>query len=120
MTFCSKLRHKGRVADISTLCWVLFLPCGSDVQHVKPNLVVLVSHLLLQYFKDLSPLSKSVPQHIDHQYTEQMSRKSKVVVLDVLMKNEARSSNMVDITQTLQGYIGDDYPSIRRVSSGGD
>ncbi len=27
---------------------------------------------------------------------------------------------MVDIMQTLQGYLGDDYPSIRRVASGGD
>ncbi len=79
-----------------------------------------MSRLLPQYFKDLSPLSKSVPQRNDHQYTEQMSRKSEVVVLDVLMKSEARSSDMVDIMQTLQGYLGDDYPSIRRIASGGD
>ncbi len=79
-----QLSHKGRVADISTVCWESFLPCGSNVQHVKQNLVVLVSRLLPQYFKDLSPLSKSVPQHIDYQYTEQMSRKSEVIVLDVL------------------------------------
>ena len=49
-----------------------------------------------------------------------MSKKSEVLVLDVLMKNEACGSDMVDIMQTLQGYLGTDYPHERRIASGGD
>ena len=49
-----------------------------------------------------------------------MSRKSEVVVLDVMMKNEAKHSDMLDIMMRMQEYLGKDYPSERRVASGGD
>ena len=62
--------------------------------------------MLTKYFKSLSPLSKAVPQHISHQHSAQMSKKSEVVELDVLMKNEAQGSAMLDIMYTLQGYLG--------------
>ncbi len=114
------LEQSGRVADVRAIPWKSFLPSQADVQQVKRNLVVLVSRLLTQYVKDLAPLSKSVPQHIEHQYSQQMSKKSEVAVVDVLMKNEVRHSDMVDIMQTMQGYLGDQYPPAHRVASGGD
>lgn len=114
------LERSGRVAQVSTLPWSSFVPSRADVEAVKQNLVVLVARLLTEYFKDLTPLSKSVPQHIQHQFTHQMSQKSEVAVMDVLMKNEARHSDMVDIMRTMQGYLGDEYPAAHRVASGGD
>lgn len=87
---------------------------------MKSNLVVLVARLLTEYIKDLSPLSKSVPQHITQGYTEQMSRRSEVAVLDVLRKNEACHSDMVDIMNKMQSYLGPEYTSDKRVASGGD
>ena len=44
--------------------------------------------VLTQYLSGLAPFSKAVTKHITHQYTAEMSRKSEVVVLDVLLKNE--------------------------------
>lgn len=114
------LCRTGQVADLSNIPWKSFLPSSDDIGHVKRNLVVLVARLLTQYIKDLSPLSRSVPQHIPHKYTEQMSRRSEVAVLDVLMKNEACHSDMVDIMKTMHSYLGSDYPVDRRVASGGD
>ena len=35
-----------------------------------------------------------------------MSWKSEEVVLDILMKNEAKHGDMLDIMKTLQGYLG--------------
>ena len=49
-----------------------------------------------------------------------MTEKSEVLVVDVLMKNEACGPDMVDIMQTLQGYLGVDYPPNRKVAFGGD
>ena len=45
---------------------------------------------------------------------------SDVVVLDILMKNELKHKDMLDIMNMLQGYRGDDYPEDRPVLSGGD
>ena len=38
-------------------------------------------------------------------HTTEMSKKSEVVVLDVLMKNEAKSSDMIDIMRKMQDYL---------------
>ena len=40
---------------------------------------------------DLSPLSKAAPKHILHKYFKKIATKSEVIVVDVLMKNEARN-----------------------------
>lgn len=97
------LRETGQTADLCTIPWKTFLPSSKDIEHVKRNMVVLVSRLLTKYIKDLLPLSRSVPQHISHQYTEEMSRRSEVAVLDILMKNEACHSDMVHIMKTIWG-----------------
>ena len=49
-----------------------------------------------------------------------MASKSEVIVVDVLMKNEAKHSDMIDIMSRMQEYLGKNYPSDRRVPSGGD
>ena len=77
---------------------------------MKDNLAVLVGCILTEYFPALVPVSKVVPKHILHQYSAEMSKKSDVVVLDVLMKNEAKNKDMLDIMKTLQDYLGENYP----------
>ena len=114
------LPRTGQVADVMSLPWKSFLPTQEDIESIRNNLAVLVSRLLVQYFKDLSSLSKSVPNHIKHKYSQQMSKKSEVVVLDVLMKNEATSAGMLDIMTAMQDYLGEEYPPKKKVASGGD
>lgn len=97
-----------------------FLPSKDDIRCVKSNLIVIVSCILTRYIHTLSPLSKSVQKHILHKYSNQISRKSEVVVLNVLMKNETKHSDMIDIMSTMQGYLGKEYPHECRVASGGD
>jgi len=103
------LSRVGQVAKLSSLPTESFLPTLSDVNAVKKNLVVLVSRILTRYMHGLSPLSKAIPQHITHTYSAQMSKKSKVVVVDVLMKNEAKSSDVIDIMEKMQEYLGKGY-----------
>ena len=51
-----------------------------------------------------------------------MAQKSEAYVLDVLMKNEAKSADMLDIMSNLQSYLklGDKFPESLRVLSWGD
>ena len=111
------LSRTGQVADVTSLPWESFLPTHEDIERVKENLVVLVSRILTKYFKSLSPFSKAVPKHISHQYSTHMSKKSEVAVLNVLMRNEAQASDMLDIMHTIQGYLGNCQ---KQVASGGD
>lgn len=49
-----------------------------------------------------------------------MGTKSEVVVLDVLMKNEAKHSDMIDIMHQMHDCLVQNYPTDRRIPSGGD
>lgn len=97
-----------------------FLPTGEDVAAIRENLVILVGCIICQYMKPLSFLSEVIPAHISHQYSEEMAQKSEVVVLDILMKNETKNADMLDIMQSMQGYLGTNFPPNQKVLSGGD
>ena len=114
------LSHSGTMGRVSDLSPSVFLPTSDDVESVKSNLVIIVSRVLTQYISALSPLKKSIEQHIRHRYSTEMSRKSEVVVMDVLMKDETKHSDMIEIMTTMQEYLGQDYDENRRVLSGGD
>jgi len=116
----SDLSHTGCVVNLSSLPANTFLPTSEDIVEVKKNLIIIVARIITKYIDSLSPLAKSVTQHIEHQYSAEMSQKSEVIVLDVLMKNEASRADMLDIMNHIQGYLGKDFPSDKRVLSGGD
>lgn len=115
-----ELIHTGQVSKLTEISDEAFLPQSSDIHAVKSNLVILVSRILVQYFPALAFLSKVVPKHILHKYSKKMAAKSEVVVLDILMKNETVRKDMIDIMSIMQDYLGEDYPTERRVLSGGD
>ena len=66
-----------------------FLPSPDDVKRVKTDQVVLISHLLMQCIPGLTYFANFMPKLIQHKYSKVMSNKSEVLMLDVLMKNEA-------------------------------
>lgn len=72
------LTHSGQLSKIPRLSSSMFLPTCDDVDKVKSNLLILVSRVFTQYISGLAPLSKSIPKHIEHRYTTEMSRKSDV------------------------------------------
>lgn len=115
-----ELVHTGKLSELTEIPNETFLPQSRDIQAMKENLVVLVSRILVQYFPALSFLSKVVPKHILHRYSQKMAKKSEVVVLDVLMKNETVKKDMLEIMSVMQGYLGENYPQERHVASGGD
>lgn len=71
----------GVVADLNSIPCKSFLPSHDDVLAVKQNLIVLVCRLLCTFFKDLNPLSKSVPAHVTHMYSQEMGKKSEDAVI---------------------------------------
>ena len=98
----------------------MVLPTIDDVHQIKKNLIVLVSRILCRYINCLSSFSGAVLSHIPHAHSDLMASKSETLVLDVVAKNEAHHSDMLDIMKMLQGYLGEGFPSDRQVLSGGD
>ena len=98
----------------------MVLPNVDDVCQIKKNLMVLVSRILCRYITCLSSFSGAVLSHIPHEYSDQMACKSDTIVLDVVSKNEAKHSDMIDIMNILHDYLGEGFPSDKKVLSGGD
>ena len=106
--------------NLESLHSSMVLPTADDVRQIKKNLVVLVSRILCRYIKCLSSFSTAVLTHIPHTYSGQMAEKSDTVVLDVVAKNEAKHSDMIEIMKILQGFLGETFPTHQKVISGGD
>ena len=105
---------------LESICSSMVLPTVNDVCQIQKNLVVLVSRILCHYIKCLLSFSSALPSHIPHEYSQLMAQKSESVVLDVIAKNEAKHSDMIDIMKVLQGYLGKKFPPAKKVLSGGD
>lgn len=108
------------VSDLTKLKPGQFLPHAVDTQELSRNLLILVERVITKYIPDIGFMSKIVPQHILHPHSVEMSQKSNICVLDVLIKNEACHDDMLDIMHQLQGYLGTNIPDNLRVTSGGD
>lgn len=115
-----ELLHTGQLSSLTDISADMFLPQRSDIMAIKSNLVVLVSQILVKYFPALKFLDVAVPKHIYHKYSKEMAKKSEVVVLDILMKNETEHKDMLEIMAIMQDYLGNSYPQERRVLCGGD
>lgn len=114
------LSKTGRAGNLLAFLPAKFLPDTEDVKGITSNLLVIVERVLTKYLPDLAFLHSTVPDHIIHEYTKEMSLKSDVAVVDVLMKNEACHDDMLDIMQQMHGYLGTRIPGDLRVASGGD
>ena len=116
----SHLPETGVIADLKSIPWDSFLPCQDDISIVKGHLNVLICRLLTKFFHDLAPYAKFVPDHIIHKYSQQMATKSEVSVIDVLLKDETRHADMIEIMHFMQESLGNEFPNDKQVLSMGD
>ena len=106
----NNLSCTGHVSPLTSILAEEFLPNQQDFDAVQGNLVIIVSRILTQYIDSLSVFSRVIPQHILHKYSTEKAKKSEVIVLDVLMKNEASRGDMIDIMHCMQNYLAKNYP----------
>ena len=65
--------------DILSLPFTTFLPSISDCSSLRDDYIVLIARILVDSLRFLKPLKGSVPQHITHRYSKEMSKKSETV-----------------------------------------
>ena len=114
----TQLSKSGSVCPLVDVPNASFLPTNDDIAAIRRNLRVIVCRNLTKYFEELTPFANAVPEIVPHRYMEEMSRKSDVAIMDVLMKNEAKSGDMLDIMSALMSYLPSNFGDV--VASGGD
>ena len=67
------------IIDVAKVDTNNLLPSAADMEAMITNFSVLISRLLVNHIPALCEFSASVPAHIDHKYSREMSAKSHVV-----------------------------------------
>eukprot|EP00731_Ephydatia_muelleri_P025731 Em0017g814a len=83
----------------------VFYPNDDDDAQLVSNFQTLVTRIFVEYIPHLQHLFGKVTHNIQHKYSKNMSIKSTVVPLGVILKNENILNDMVDILDVLHQYV---------------
>ena len=70
---------------------------------------ILVGRILIKHVPALKWMSRFLPSHIQHEYTDQMSKKSKIHPLPIQFRNETKHEDCVAILNTYEATLIDVY-----------
>lgn len=75
----SRLPDEKPVGDLETTPISTFVPSVGDNIVLRENYVTLVSRVLVKHLKYFYPFADCVPEHIQHEHSAEMARKSEIV-----------------------------------------
>ena len=74
-----------------------FMIGGDDARILQQSYMVLIGRIASQSLDAFRHFSAIIPRHIPHAYSDHMAQKSKVFGLPIMMKNEAKYDDCLDI-----------------------
>ena len=97
----------GPKQDIKAVDPGIFLLSDDELSHIACRYRIYAGRIVVKVFPALSFLADLVPKHIPHQYSEEMKQKSEVITMPVLMKDEKRYAECVEVMDTFEEWIQD-------------
>lgn len=91
------------------------LPCSTFSLNVNEwkqyaeTAKILVGRVILDFFPEFKFLRGIIPEHIPHQYSQEMKQKSTIVSMPIINANEAKYEDCVTILRTYEKWIAEVY-----------
>ena len=82
-----------------------FILSATERGHLLDSYAVLVGRMMCKHLVAFKWLESVLPQHMKHTLSEVMQEKSKVFPLPILMKNESRYEDCVDILDSYEDQL---------------
>ncbi|XP_066917617.1 uncharacterized protein [Clytia hemisphaerica] len=83
-----------------------FLPTKQDLKKVEKEFIIIAARILVKYIPSMSVFKDVIVHHIDHQYSEEMAKKSEQIPLGTYALNENRHEDMMEIIERIQERYG--------------
>ena len=99
------LPDNGPQKDIKTTDLEFFLLCDDELSQIAECYRIYAGRIISKAFPKLSFLADLIPKHIPHQYSEEMNVKSEVITLPVLMKDEKKYADCVDVMDMFEDWV---------------
>ncbi|CAC5367378.1 unnamed protein product [Mytilus coruscus] len=92
-------------ADILSIPNEAFIPNKTDHDDLYSDFRILIQRALVTYIPELKDFRDLVTFHIEHQYSKASEKKSDIVPLGFLEKDENITEQMIEVVQHLQQYV---------------
>lgn len=96
-------------ADITTVLRSKFTLNQAEWKAYISTTKILIARVLLQFFPKFSIFKQIVPSHIEHKYTDNLSKKSFIVSMPIMDANENKYGDCVKILRTYEDWIAELY-----------
>lgn len=87
----------GPLRSVHNLTADAFIPSSYEITTFKTCLKTLLARKIICYIDEFKWMKKLVPEHIPHEYQAEMSEKSSIFTLPIMLKNEASYSDCIEI-----------------------
>ena len=91
--------------DLETCNRAVFTTSVPELRMLKENFKILVSRICIEYLPKFKFLSKVTPNHIQHPYSAEMSKKSTIISLPIIDANEIKYNDCVKILRTYESWV---------------
>ena len=105
----SHLPNDNPKKNLKTCPRSVFYPSVDELKVLKENFKIIVARIAVEFLPKFKFLKKVIPEHIKHQYSDQMSKKSTIIPLPTLDFNENLYPDCVGILRQYEKWIFEIY-----------
>ena len=99
------IHDNGPQKDIKTTDLEFFLLSDDELSQIADCYRIYAGRIISKAFPKVSFLADLIPKHIPHLYSDEMTRKSEVVTLPVLKKDEKKYSDCVNAMDMFEDWV---------------
>ena len=106
---CHHLDNISPKGDIRQAANIDFLLNQEELHHLREEYKIIVGRVLVEFIPELRFLKTVIPNHISHQYSNEMANKSTIIPLPILFKDEKKYDDVVDILDSYEAWLEEIY-----------